>query len=168
MIHHICVDTRHLAQVHHQTSVHLHLHPHHDLTKSDTHDHPRNLLLPPPARLLLHAPPPHSSRLRLPKPLPSMTVNQACREATSTELMFDLCKDAMRDVVSSGYPSNAVDLYHMIWTNPILGAVRVHLSTMLTCQVASKYLSCGTILHLEWIRYCSGLVGIIHITWSHK
>uniref|UniRef100_K3YMT0 Pectinesterase inhibitor domain-containing protein n=2 Tax=Setaria italica TaxID=4555 RepID=K3YMT0_SETIT len=43
--------------------------------------------------------------------LPSMTVEQACRAATGTELMYELCKDAMRDV---SYPSNGVDLYALV------------------------------------------------------
>ncbi|CAO2205714.1 unnamed protein product [Urochloa humidicola] len=43
--------------------------------------------------------------------LPSMTVEQACRKAAGTLLMYDLCKDAMRDVT---YPSNGVDLYALV------------------------------------------------------
>ena len=43
--------------------------------------------------------------------LPSMTVEDACRKAAGTLLMYELCKDAMRDV---SYPSNAVDLYALV------------------------------------------------------
>ncbi|CAL5008577.1 unnamed protein product [Urochloa decumbens] len=43
--------------------------------------------------------------------VPSMTVEQACRKASGTLLMYDLCKDAMRDVT---YPSNGVDLYALV------------------------------------------------------
>ncbi|CAO2176530.1 unnamed protein product [Urochloa humidicola] len=43
--------------------------------------------------------------------VPSMTVEQACRKAAGTLLMYDLCKDAMRDVT---YPSNTVDLYALV------------------------------------------------------
>ncbi|CAO2186911.1 unnamed protein product [Urochloa humidicola] len=43
--------------------------------------------------------------------IPSMTVEQACRKAAGTLLMYDLCKDAMRDVT---YPSNTVDLYALV------------------------------------------------------
>ncbi|KAJ1267223.1 hypothetical protein BS78_07G040100 [Paspalum vaginatum] len=40
-----------------------------------------------------------------------MTVEGACQKATGTLLMYELCKDAMRDV---SYPSNAVDLYALV------------------------------------------------------
>ncbi|CAL5004144.1 unnamed protein product [Urochloa decumbens] len=43
--------------------------------------------------------------------VPSMTVEQACRKAAGTLLMYDLCKDAMRDVT---YPTNGVDLYALV------------------------------------------------------
>ena len=58
------------------------------------------------------------SALHLPLPpasacpdLPSMTVEDACRKAAGTLLMYELCTDAMRDV---SYPSNAVDLYALV------------------------------------------------------
>ena len=58
------------------------------------------------------------SALHLPLPpasacpdLPSMTVEDACRKAAGTLLMYELCKDAMRDV---SYPSNGVDLYALV------------------------------------------------------
>ena len=43
--------------------------------------------------------------------LPSMTVEDACRKAAGTLLMYELCTDAMRDV---SYPSNGVDLYALV------------------------------------------------------
>ncbi|KAL6659465.1 hypothetical protein ACP70R_003505 [Stipagrostis hirtigluma subsp. patula] len=43
--------------------------------------------------------------------LPSMTVEDACRTAAGTLLMYELCKDALRDV---SYPSNCVDLYALV------------------------------------------------------
>ena len=58
------------------------------------------------------------SALHLPLPpasacpdLPSMTVEDACRKAAGTLLMYELCTDAMRDV---SYPSNGVDLYALV------------------------------------------------------
>lgn len=41
----------------------------------------------------------------------SMTVDAACEKATGTQLMFELCKDALRDVA---YPSNGADLYALV------------------------------------------------------
>ncbi|CAD6246627.1 unnamed protein product [Miscanthus lutarioriparius] len=43
--------------------------------------------------------------------VPSMTVEAACEKATGTLLMYELCKDALRDVT---YPSNGVDLYALV------------------------------------------------------
>ncbi|RLN03905.1 hypothetical protein C2845_PM13G02730 [Panicum miliaceum] len=40
-----------------------------------------------------------------------MTVDAACRKAAGTLLMYELCKDAMRDV---SYPSNGIDLYALV------------------------------------------------------
>lgn len=58
------------------------------------------------------------SALTLPLPpasacpdLPSMTVDAACRKAAGTLLMYELCRDAMRDV---SYPSNGADLYALV------------------------------------------------------
>ncbi|RLM62224.1 hypothetical protein C2845_PM14G02370 [Panicum miliaceum] len=58
------------------------------------------------------------SALHLPLPpasacpdLPSMTVDAACRKAAGALLMYELCRDAMRDV---SYPSNGADLYALV------------------------------------------------------
>ncbi|KXG24394.2 uncharacterized protein LOC8076550 [Sorghum bicolor] len=41
----------------------------------------------------------------------SMTVDAACEKAAGTRLMYELCKDALRDVT---YPTNGVDLYALV------------------------------------------------------